>query len=126
VPGTLPITATTVTTTNASFATTAPTSGALAYPETNRQPNRWYTAAGGAAMACVLFFGIPARRRGWKSMLSLIVFLVAMAGVGCGGGGGGNKGTPGTTVGSYTFTVTATDSKTATITAKGTVAVTVN
>ena len=130
VPGTLPIASSGVATTTASIATTAPTSGALAYPETNRRTNRWHTAAGGAALACVLFFGIPARRRGWKSMLGVLVFLVAMAGVGCsgggGGGGGGNSGTPGTTVGTYTFTVTATDSKTSTITNTGTVTVTVN
>ncbi len=128
VPATLAISSSTVATTTASVATTAPTSGALTYPETNRERNHWYTTAGGAALACLLFFGIPARRRGWKSLLSLMVFLVAMAGVGCGGGGGGNNnsGTPGTTVGSYTFTVTATDSKTSTITNKGTITVTVN
>ena len=129
VPATLAISSSSVATTTASIATTAATSGALAYPETNRRTNRWDTVAGGAALACVLFFGIPARRRGWKSMLSLLVFLVAMAGVGCGGGGGGgggNSGTPGTTAGTYTFTVTATDSKTSTITATGTVTVTVN
>ncbi len=97
-------------TATASITTTAPTSGALAYPKTNQRPkNRWYTEAGGAALACILFFGIPARRRGWKSMLSLLVFLVAMAGVGCGGGGGNNNNnSTGTTTGTYTFTVTGT------------------
>jgi hypothetical protein len=129
IPATLAVTSSSsVATTTASIATTAPTSGALAYPETNRRTNHWYTAAGSAALACVLFFGIPARRRGWKSMLSLLLFLAAMAGVGCGGGGGGNNnsGTPGTTAGTYTFTVTATDSKAATITSTGTVTITVN
>ena len=104
------------------FSTTAPTSGALAYPKTNR----WYTAVGGTALACMLFFGIPARRRGWKSMLSLLVFLVAMAGVGCGGGGGGGTGSTGTTTGTYTYTVTGTDSVTSTVTSSATVTVTVN
>lgn len=113
-------------TATATFATTAPTTGALAYPATNQGPNRWYTAAGGAALACVLFFGIPARRRGWKSMLSLLVFLVAMAGVGCGGGGNKNNGTPGTTTGTYTFTVTGTDSVTSSTMENTVVTVTVN
>jgi hypothetical protein len=107
----------------ATFATTAPTTGALVYPKTNH----WYTAAGGAALACMLFFGIPARRRGWRSMLSLLVFLVATAGVGCGGGGNNkNPGTPGTTTGTYTFTVTGTDSVTSSNAGTTVVTVTVN
>ncbi len=81
------ISGTTPATTTATISTTAASSSALAYPI----PARWYTAAGGAALGMVLFFGIPARRRGWKSMLALIVSLVAMVGVGCGGGGGGSK-----------------------------------
>jgi hypothetical protein len=103
-------------TTTATFSSTAST-GELAYPKTNR----WYTAAGGAALACVFFFGIPSRRRGWRSMLGLLIFLVGMAGVGCGGGGGGNSGSTGTTPGTYTFTVTGTDSVTKTITSSATV-----
>jgi subtilase family serine protease len=101
--------------------TTRSTSGSLIYPKTNR----WSAAAGGAALACVLFFGIPARRRGWRSMLALLVFLVGMAGIGCGG-----SSTPavtiGTTAGTYTFTVTGTDSVTSTTTATSTITVTVN
>jgi Pro-kumamolisin, activation domain/Bacterial Ig-like domain (group 3) len=97
--GATPLTAT------ATIASTANTSGALAFPQTNRN-HHWYIAAGGAALACVLFFGIPARRRGWKSMLGLLFFLVTMTGVGCGGGGGNNNPTGGTTAGSYTFTIT--------------------
>jgi len=111
-------------TTTATFTTTAPTSGALAYPQTNRK-NRLYEAEGGAALACILFFGIPARRRGWRSMLTLLSFLVTMAGVGCGGGGNNNNGTPGTTTGVYTFTVTGTDSVTATLKSATTITLTV-
>ncbi len=127
-PATLAIASSSAAMASASVATTAPTIASPAYMATNGRSNRWYSAAGRAALACILFFGIPARRRGWKSMLSLLVFLVAMAGAGWGGGGGGGGGggTPGTTIGSYTFTVTATDSKTSTITATGTVNVTVN
>ncbi len=120
------ITSTAAGTATATFATTAPTTGALAYPETNRRTNRWYTPVGGAALACVLLFGIPARRRGWRSMLGLLIFLVAMAGAGCGGGGNNNHGTPGTATGTYTFTVTGTDSVTSTTTGSTPVTVTVN
>lgn len=90
-------------TSTATISTTAPSNGALSYP--NR--DRWYKAAGGVALACMLFFGIPARRRAWRVMLSLLVFLVSVAGVGC-GGGGGNNGNSGTTAGTYAFTITAT------------------
>ena len=102
----------------------AGTTGALAYPKTNR----WSMAAGGAALACILFFGIPARRRSWRSMLGLLVVLSAMAGIGCGGGLNipPNKPTvPGTSPGVYTFSVTATDTKTATSTGSTTFTVTV-
>jgi trimeric autotransporter adhesin len=66
----------------------------------------WMGAGSGAILALVLFFGIPARKRSWRTMLGALVLMVimgAMAGCG-GGGGGGNKGTP---AGTYTFTVTA-------------------
>lgn len=107
----------------ASFSTTAPASGALAFPEAHP----WYRA-GGAALACLLFCGIPARRRHRNTLLCLLALLVTSAAIGCGGGGGGgqNNSTPGTTTGTYTFTVTGTDSVTSTITANTTVTLTVN
>jgi hypothetical protein len=38
----------------------------------------------------LLFFGVPARRRSWRSMLGMLVLMVILgAMVGCGGGGGG-------------------------------------
>jgi subtilase family serine protease len=114
-------------TATATFKSTArSTSTALASPQ--ERHNHWYTAVGGATLAFALFFGIPARRRSWRSMLALLVFLVGMAGVGCGGGGGGNS-TPvatGTTAGQYVFTVTGTDAATATTTATTMVTLTVN
>ncbi len=115
-----------VATVTATCTTTAATSGALSYPKTHEKTNRWHEGAGGAALACILFFGIPARKRGWKSMLGLLVVLITMAGVGCGGGGGGGGGNGGTTTGMYTYTVTGTDAVTAATTATGTVTVTVN
>jgi subtilase family serine protease len=114
-------------TATATFTTTASSSGALRYPLPNRQDHRWYTAAGGSALACILFFSIPARRRSWRSMLSLLVFLVAITGAGCGGGSSNNNNVAtGTTTGTYTFTVTGTDSVTSTITSTTTVTLTVN
>lgn len=51
---------------------------------------RPWIGAGGAALACVLLVGIPARRRGWKAWLGVFLLMAAFGGaiVGCGGGGG--------------------------------------
>ncbi|HEX4319386.1 MAG TPA: Ig-like domain repeat protein [Acidobacteriaceae bacterium] len=80
----------------------------------NRLP-RW-AGAGGAILACCLFLGIPARRR--RSWFSILLLLVAVGGVtAC-------VTTPKPiTKGDYTFSLTATDSKDATITATATVTV---
>ena len=75
-----------------------------------------FAAGSGAALAVLIFFfGIPARRRSWRKLLGIVI---AMAVIGvlssCGGGssGNGNGNTnptnPGTTAGSYTFTITST------------------
>lgn len=89
--------------------TTAATTSELVKPKMG--PGKgWLGAGGGAVLALMLFFGIPARRRSWRTMLGALVLMVimgAMAGCGGGGGGGGNKGT---TTGIYTFTITATGS----------------
>ncbi|HEY0760232.1 MAG TPA: Ig-like domain repeat protein, partial [Acidisarcina sp.] len=55
-----------------------------------------WSAAAGTALACVMLLGIPARRRGWRAMLGLMVFacLVTLAS-GCGGGGGSSGGSGG-------------------------------
>jgi sugar lactone lactonase YvrE len=94
--------------------TTAPTSAALVHPQRPGAP--WY-ATGGATLACILLFGIPARRRRWRIMLMMLLLVTAFAGGvlscgggggvgGGGGGGGGGTSNPGTTAGSYTITVT--------------------
>lgn len=91
-------------------------------PERHGVP--WY-AAGGATLACLLIFGIPARRRSWRTMLGMLVLLAVLASgaVACGGSiRGGGSGNSGTTAGSYTITVTGTSSST---TATGTVTLTV-
>ena len=67
----------------------------------------WAGAGGGAVLAFLVFLGIPARRRSWRSMLGVLAVMAALGSLaGCAGGGGG--GNSGTTAGSYIFTVTGT------------------
>jgi hypothetical protein len=106
--------------------TAATTCSAMNHPKLPREP--WY-AVGGATLACLLLFGIPAQRRSWRTLLGMLALLVALSGgvLACGGGtggGGGNNCTPnsGTTAGSYTITVTGTSG---TITATNTITLTV-
>jgi subtilase family serine protease len=77
----------------------------------------WYAAGSGAALACVLLFTLPRRRR-WAGLLAVILSMAAVTVVGCGGNtsnsgggtGGGGTGGGGTTNaqrGTYTFTITA-------------------
>jgi len=99
------ISGTTAVTSTLTVTTTAASSSALTHPKLPGEP--WY-AAGGATLACLLLFGIPARRRKWRALLGMLVFLAFLSGgfLACGGGssGGGNTGT---TPGSYTITLTA-------------------
>jgi N-acetyl-anhydromuramyl-L-alanine amidase AmpD/N-acetylneuraminic acid mutarotase len=102
------------------ISTTAAISAALVHPK--RPGGSWY-AAGGATLACLLLFGIPARRRSWRTMLGMFALLVAIGGglLACGGGssnsGGGGTSNPGTTAGTYIVTVTGTSgTTTATVT----------
>ena len=98
-----------------------------------------FTAGGGFALAALLFFGVPVRRRSRNALRSirtlrilsvtLLFAMMAGAAIGCGGGssgssGGGSTPTGGTTTGAYTVTVTATPTSGTAQTV--TVAVTVN
>ncbi|MGB7986427.1 MAG: hypothetical protein WCF54_14770, partial [Terracidiphilus sp.] len=77
-------------------------------------------------LACLLLFGLPARRRGWRRMLGLLALAVFCVGgvLSCGGsGGGGGSSNPGTTPGAYTVTVTG---STSSVTESTTLTVTVN
>ena len=103
--------------------TTAATTGALHEP--GRPGAGWLT--GSAALACLLLFGIPARRRRWRQLLGMVVLMAGLVyGVSsCGGGssgGGGGSSIPGTTPGAYVATVTGTSG---TISAQTTIAITV-
>ena len=66
----------------------------------------WY-AGGGVAIACMMFFGIPARRRGWRSMLGLLLFAVITFNFGCGGGGSSSGGGGSTQTAAPTFSPAA-------------------
>jgi subtilase family serine protease len=100
-------------TATASVTTVAATAD-LVYPKVGNGKG-WLGAGGGALLALLVFFGIPARNRSWRSMFGMFVALVLMGALAsCGGGssgGGGGGGTgpsnPGTAAGTYTFTVTS-------------------
>jgi hypothetical protein len=68
---------------------------------------------GCAILACIAFFGVPARRRAWRSLLGLLVFAAVFGALaGCGSSSSSTTTTStGTTTGSYTVTVTGTDTK---------------
>lgn len=73
----------------------------------------WAGAGGGALLALLMFFGIPARRRSWRAMVGMLMALAVLGSLAaCGGGGGGSTTTsnPGTAAGTYVYTVTATGS----------------
>ena len=113
----------------ASVTTSAATTGALQKPNFGG----WAEAGGSAVLALVVFFGIPARRRGWRVMVGMLVVLFALGGLAACGGGGGSSGgggggtrDPGTASGAYTFTVTATGNDSAHTSATKTFTVTVN
>ena len=114
--------------------TTAPITAALAYPKVRKNGNGWMGAGGGAVLAFLMFLGVPARRRSWRAMLGVLVLMGALGAMtacgssstnGGGGGGGGNS-DPGTTAGTYTFSVTATGSPSVTPAVTTTFTVTVN
>lgn len=91
----------------------------------------WAGAEGGAVLALLVFFGIPARRRGWRAMLGAFILLatlgsLAACGGGSSGGNHGGGGNPGTTAGAYTFTVTGTGTPAVTPAVTTTFTVTVN
>jgi len=113
------------------IATTAASTASLARPFVRPfKRNRWTLGGGDAALAGLLIFAIPSRRRRWMSLWVLLWVVVGVGTIGCGRSSQFPVQTPpstkpATTAGTYTFTVTATDSVNATITASTTVVVTV-
>ena len=110
ITGTAPQTATLV------IVTTPPTVGANTVPTS---PLSGWKTAGGTALACILLFGIPARRRRYRSLCGMVLLATfAFGALGCtsnlrtagdGVSGGHNAGT---TSGNYTITVAATSGAT--------------
>ena len=86
------------------------TSDNLARPKLPGGGNKgWLGAGSGAVLALLVFFGIPARRRSWRGMLSILIVMAAIGTLAsCGGGsssGGGGGSSYITQAGTYTFTV---------------------
>lgn len=118
------ISGTTAATSTLTVLTTASvTTGAISSPLTK------FFLGGGAALALVFFSGVPARRRAWRALFSVMAVMLAAGAVGCGGGGGGGGGQhtiPGTTAGTYSIEVIGTSMANAEVTANTTVTLTVN
>jgi ABC-type glycerol-3-phosphate transport system substrate-binding protein len=82
----------------------------------------------------LLLFGMPARRRSWQSMVGGLALMMALGTLAACGGGGNTAATnpmpttttdPGTSAGTYTFTVVATGNPSVTPTVQTTFTVTV-
>jgi subtilase family serine protease len=92
----------------ATIATTAVTKSELSAPQLPGRRRSVFGAGSGALLAFVVLLGIPARRRGWRSMLGALLLLAALGSLAACGGSSTSTTTSGTTAGTYTFTVTAT------------------
>jgi hypothetical protein len=111
--------------------TTAPITAALSYPDLGGRGRGWAGAGGGAILALLVFLGVPARRRSWRSMLGVLVLMAALGSLTACGGGGSSSTTPpntnpGTTAGTYVFLVQGTGNPSVTPAVSTTFTVTVN
>jgi hypothetical protein len=107
--------------------TTAAHSSAFASPKTDN--GNEYGAVGGTVLTLLAILGIPARRRGWKSLLSVLILMVLLTSLAaCGGGSGGapTSSNPGTTAGAYTITVSGSGNDSANTKVTTTFTLTVN
>ena len=78
----------------------------------------WFSMGASALLACIFLVAVPGQKRRGTAWLVLLLAVVATAAFACGGGpssgsggsgsSGGNSANPGTTVGQYTVTVSAT------------------
>lgn len=64
-----------------------------------------WLAAGGSALAVLLCFAVPRRRRGWLALVALLAVVIGVGGLGCGDNG---PTVQAASVGTYTVTVTGT------------------
>src|SRR5271157_848131 len=109
VTGTSPVTAAMAVTSTAASSSTTLTPFPI-WPSPNGQG--WLAASAGAVIAALFLVGVFAQRPGWRRVASFLFVLAILGGLAsCGGGsstggGGGNIHLiPGTTPGTYTFTV---------------------
>ena len=112
------------------ISTTAPVA-TLNYPKLPGSKGRdWAGAGGGVVLALLLFLGVPARRRSWRSMLGVLIVMAVLGSLtACGGGGSSTpppQSDPGTTKGVYTYTVQATSNPSVAPAVSTTFTVTVN
>ena len=111
--------------------TTAPstTTIALLKPGLGGKHGGWMGAGGGAFLAFLVFLGVPARRRSWRSMLGVLALMVMLGSLtSCGSSSPGTttQTDPGTSAGSYTFTVTGVGNPSVSPTVTATFTVSVN
>ncbi len=111
----LAITGGTAVTSTLTVSTTGPSSSALL-------PLRIFGFGGGGALAVLGFFALPLRRRTARVMLGAAILVAVGGAIGCGGSGGSTTRNAGTTAGSYTVTLTASNGS---LNASTTVSVTV-
>ena len=122
---TVTLTSTTTTATMPVTITSTGFSGELVRPVTGGKGSGW--AGGGTFLALLVFFGIPARRRGWRAMLGVLALMVALGSLTACGGSFFRNGMNGeTTSGSYTYTVTGTGNPAVTPAPTATFTLTVN
>jgi len=105
-------------TVTATVSSTAPTTTSQAVrPAGPGSGKGWMGVGGGAALAVLVFFAVPIRRRKWRAMLGAMAILIALSSfTACGDfwqAPSGNT-ADGTTAGTYTFTVTGTGNPTVT------------
>jgi len=109
------ITGGTAVTSTLTVSTTGPSSSALL-------PLRIFGFGGGGALAVFAFFALPFRRRAARAMLGAAILVAVGGAIGCGGSGGSTTRNAGTSAGSYTVTLTASNGS---LNASTTVSVTV-
>jgi hypothetical protein len=74
----------------------------------NHEKRLFWPSAGGTALALLLLFGVPRRRRNWLAMFGLLAVFISIGVMGCVSGNTNTNGNSGTAAGSYVITVTAT------------------
>ena len=123
VSGTITYTAGTATGTGTATISTTSNSAML---ENRPGGKGWLGAGGGAVLAFLMFFGIPARRRSWRALLGMVMLFVSLGSLAACGGGSVSTTSTATSAGTYTFTVSGQGNDPASTTGTGTFTVTVN